>query len=147
MGLCIPVLLLPVYFARKHPDRTFTPRGDFSATCDYSHIINDTTCNVLDAALFSSEEYMPASSDFIFGVLNIADTDTKVLLPENGPCLAYELYPEKPLDGWKISADFKLAKLGEHHFTFDMVYHNNVSFEIPKDELSRHGMTLCTMYL
>ena len=90
---------------------------------------------------------MPASSDFILVVLNIADTDTRVLLPENGACLAYELYPDKPLDGWKLSADYKVAKIGEHHFTFNVVYHNNASFEIPKDELSCHGRTLRTMYL
>ena len=147
MGLCVPVLLLPSNFVPLgYPENTFIPKGDYSATiycADASG--NCYTYNLLDSALFGNNSTQSTVGP-VFAVLNIADNSNSVLLPPNGNCLAIKLFPRGPLDGWELPETLSFAR-ERHHFTFDIVYHNNSSFQIPKDELNRHGITLRTMYL
>ena len=144
MGVYVPVILMPSSLARESLDDSFTPRGHYSASFRSS---DENTKNriyrVLDDALFSRENTQDV---LVFAVLNIADEATDVLLPENGHCLAIELFPHKPLDGWEIPEGVQFERR-KHHFTFDIVSHNDSSFRIPKDELKHHGITFRRMYL
>ncbi|KJA13868.1 hypothetical protein HYPSUDRAFT_49568 [Hypholoma sublateritium FD-334 SS-4] len=145
MGLCVPVLLMPSSLVRERPDNKFSPKGDYSATF-HSSEEKSRNCiyKVLDGDLFSANS--TRDGIYIFAVLNIADEAGNVLLPENGHCLAIKLFPYKPLDGWEIPEGLQFER-GRRHFTFDIAYHNNSSFQISKDKLNRHGMTLRTMHL
>lgn len=133
---------MPSLLVAKHPATAPSPKGDYSATFDY---FGTYVCKVLDGTLFSSE----STADILtFAVLNIADRATEVILPENGRCLAIELFSPTPVDGWTIPESFEFTTGPHAHpTTFNIVYHNNSSFRVPKDELNRHGMTFRTMYL
>lgn len=142
LGICTPVLLMPsICFPQvwSHLNAVASSKGSDSAV---AHIAG-YTYKVLDKALFRGKE---THDTCIFAVLNIADKATEVLLPENGCCLAVRIFPPKPLDGWTIQEGLEF-RVEKQPVTFDMVFHNRVSFRIPKDKLSRHGMTLRTMYL
>ena len=141
LGLCVPVLLMPsIRFVGMH-QYTSSPKGDYSGAARAAGY----TYKVLDATSFSNQSPRDIC---VFAVLNIADKSTEVLLPENGICLAIQLFPQKPVDGWTIpeGLEFK-RKYDTHPFTFDIVCHNGSSVCIPKVELNRHGITLRTMYL
>ncbi|KJA16155.1 hypothetical protein HYPSUDRAFT_219643 [Hypholoma sublateritium FD-334 SS-4] len=141
LGLSVPVLLMPsIQFAGTYRVPS-SLKGDYSATARLAGY----TYKILDGTLFSDESPRDIC---IFAVLNIADKSTEVLLPENGTCLAIQLLPQHPVDGWTIpeGLEFK-RKYDMHPVTFDIVCHNGSSVRIPKDELDRHGITLRTMYL
>ena len=147
MGLCVPVLLMPSNLVERHLNTASDPKGNYSGTVypGYTDPIN-LIYKVLDGDLFTSKTSWSYGNVHTIGVLNIADETSEVLLPANGRCLAIKLVPHTPLTAWEIPEDLRFEKWGRH-FTFSIVYHNNSSIRIPKNELSRHGMTLRTMYL
>ena len=147
----------------------FSPKGDYFATLNRRDLDSkfgvtqfsftsktlDKPCdryNVLDGALFSSQRdgtgFRQSRRNTVFAVLNIADRGTEVLLPKNSCCLAIGLRPEKHLDGWTIPKGCTFTPTGQH-FTFNIKYRGNGPYQcrIPKDELSRHGITFRTMHL
>ncbi|KJA16050.1 hypothetical protein HYPSUDRAFT_171944 [Hypholoma sublateritium FD-334 SS-4] len=147
IGLCVPVLLMPSNLVEERLDNAFSPKGGYSATFDSGNAsFRNYIYKVLDGDLFSGKNFRSPATVHTFAVLNIADEATEVLLPENGRCLAVKLIPHEPFDEWKIQEGVQFRRSG-HHLTFDIVFHNNSSFRIPKDQLNRHGMTLRTMYL
>ena len=147
MGLWVPVLLMPSNLVERHLNTASDPKGNYSGTVypGYTEPIN-LIYKVLDGDLFTGKTSWSYGNVHTIGVLNIADETSEVLLPANGRCLAIKLLPHTPPTGWEIPEDLRFEKWGRH-FTFSIVYHDNSSIRIPKNELSRHGMTLRTMYL
>ncbi|KJA16150.1 hypothetical protein HYPSUDRAFT_47685 [Hypholoma sublateritium FD-334 SS-4] len=158
LGLRVSVLLLPsIEQDRRNLLYRRKPKGDYSANVPATSVVIDYPggsgtwkrgpFRILDSAACSGTG--TAKPDVhVFAVLNIADKATAVLLPKTGPCFAMLLRPNKPVDDWDIPEDFSFTRLSTiRPITFDVIRHNDSSYQIPKEELKRHGMTLRTMYL